>query len=359
MEDPLRDRAGRDAHPGRAVRANGEIKTVAGQSAELSTPVAGRIPMRADRVPHLGQPVRRGELLPALAPDHTVSGTTQAAVELEVSRARAELGLAERELKRTRSCSPPRRSRRSSSTPPGPRRQVAAARLAGRRAAAGAVPVSAGGRHRPAGRGGVRAAVAARRRHRLRRGDPGRGGRAGHPAADRGEHRPAVAGGEGLRDRRRRAQRVERPNAGASFTVAGFDQEFVIDGKNGRRVAVGAVVDRATRTVPIIFELVNPEGRLKPGMFAKVNVATGETASAGWRCPSRRVVDDNGRPVVFVHGRRRDLRQAGGAPGRPLGRLRAGRRRAEGRRARGQPGAPTRSSCRPATGAIPEHGHQH
>jgi RND family efflux transporter MFP subunit len=92
--------------------------------------------------------------------------------------------------------------------------------------------------------------------------------------------------------------RVQR-SPGASFTVAGFDKPFTVDEKSGRRVAVGAVVDRATRTVPIIFELPNPEGVLKPGMFAKVTLFTGETVS-GVAIPESALVDDNGKPTVFV-----------------------------------------------------------
>jgi multidrug efflux pump subunit AcrA (membrane-fusion protein) len=91
---------------------------------------------------------------------------------------------------------------------------------------------------------------------------------------------------------------VER-SPGASFTVAGFDQEFTVDEKTGRRVAVGSVVDGATRTVPVIFELANPEGVLKPGMFAKVTLHTGQTVR-GVAIPQSAVIDDNGKPTVFV-----------------------------------------------------------
>jgi multidrug efflux pump subunit AcrA (membrane-fusion protein) len=51
--------------------------------------------------------------------------------------------------------------------------------------------------------------------------------------------------------------------------------------------------------VPIIFELPNPGGVLKPGMFAKVLLHTGETVR-GVAIPESAIVDDGGRPVVFV-----------------------------------------------------------
>ncbi|HEY0709813.1 MAG TPA: hypothetical protein VGG33_23570, partial [Polyangia bacterium] len=55
-----------------SVRANGEIKPVAGQAADLATPMAGLIPVGAP-VPHLGQAVKKGVLLLRLSPTNLVS----------------------------------------------------------------------------------------------------------------------------------------------------------------------------------------------------------------------------------------------------------------------------------------------
>jgi membrane fusion protein, heavy metal efflux system len=276
-----------------AVRANGELKAVPGQSAELSTPIAALIPVTG-RVPHLGQVVKKGELLLTLAPTNLASGSTQASVDLEVSRAAAEAELAAREL---------RRAEELFAAKAIPEKQVDAARTAAKVAAA-------------------RAHAAERERGVYRSAQVGAaGGRRGGfelrspldgvisfaevmpgAAVEPGTRLLAVVNPTRLwleaKIYEADIPRVEQSDS-ASFTVAGFEQEFVVDGKNGRRVAVGAVVDPATRTVPIVFELANPEGRLKPGMFAKVNVSTGETIR-GLAVPESALVDDNGRPVVFV-----------------------------------------------------------
>jgi cobalt-zinc-cadmium efflux system membrane fusion protein len=87
---------------------------------------------------------------------------------------------------------------------------------------------------------------------------------------------------------------------GASFTVDGYAQPFVIEpGKNGKLVAVGGVVDAATRTVPAIFEFANPDGALRLGMTAKARIY----ASSGTEAvlvPAGAVQDESGTQVVYV-----------------------------------------------------------
>jgi RND family efflux transporter MFP subunit len=275
------------------IAANGELKPVAGQAAELSAPVAGRIPVDGP-VPYLGKPVKKGEVLVRLAPTSAASSTDLASVELEVSRARAELGLAEREVKRAEELLAARAI---------PEKQLDAARVALEVATA-------------------RLAAAERQRESFR------GTQSGAPVqgASLFELRSPLNGVVAFADvmpgavmeagarlvlvvnteRLWLEARVYEPDVarvenspGASFTVTGFAREFSVDEKSGRRVAVGAVVDRATRTVPIIFELPNPGGVLKPGMFAKVLLHTGETVR-GVAIPESAIVDDGGRPVVFV-----------------------------------------------------------
>jgi cobalt-zinc-cadmium efflux system membrane fusion protein len=245
-------------------------------------------------VPYLGKPVKKGEVLVRLVPTTTASSTDLAALELEVSRARAELGLAEREVKRAEEMLAARAI---------PEKQLDEARVAREVAAA-------------------RVSTAERQREQFQSTQSGAGGQGGAQFELRSpldgvvsfaEVMPGavVQAGERLvsvvnADRLWLEAKVYEPDVarvqrspGASFTVAGFDKAFLVDEKNGRRVAVGAVVDRATRTVPIIFELPNPEGVLKPGMFAKVTLLTGETVS-GVAIPESALVDDNGKPTVFV-----------------------------------------------------------
>jgi membrane fusion protein, heavy metal efflux system len=275
------------------IAANGELKPVAGQAAELSAPVAGRIPVGGP-VPYLGKPVKKGEVLVRLSPTTTVASTDLASMELEVSRARAELGLAEREVKRAEELLAARAI---------PEKQLDEARVSREVAVA-------------------RVTAAERQRDMYQGTQSGAGGQGGAlfelrspvdgvvsfanvmPGAvvGAGERLVSVVNAERLwleaQVYEPDVARVQR-SPGASFTVAGFDKPFTVDEKSGRRVAVGAVVDRATRTVPIIFELPNPEGALKPGMFAKVTLFTGETVS-GVAIPESSLVDDNGKPTVFV-----------------------------------------------------------
>jgi RND family efflux transporter MFP subunit len=152
------------------------------------------------------------------------------------------------------------------------------------------------------------------------------------------------------------APKVER-SPGASFTVAGFSQEFTVDEKTGRRVAVGSVVDRATRTVPVIFELPNPDGVLKPGMFAKVTLHTGETVR-GVAIPESAVVDDGGRPTVYVMEGGESFFKRPIQPGvRSGGWVQVLEGVKEGERVVSRGAYELKLSS--ATGTIPEHGHAH
>ncbi|NUO83994.1 efflux RND transporter periplasmic adaptor subunit, partial [candidate division KSB1 bacterium] len=87
---------------------------------------------------------------------------------------------------------------------------------------------------------------------------------------------------------------------GASFKVEGYEQEFRVDQLNGRLISVGSSVDEKSRTVPAIFELDNPENKLKIGMFAEVAVQTGD-AEETLALPTSAIFDDNGTPVAYVH----------------------------------------------------------
>lgn len=275
------------------ISANGELKPVAGQAAELAAPVAGRIPVGGP-VPYLGKPVKKNEVLVRLSPTGTASTTDFASVELEVSRARAELGLAEREVKRAEELLAARAI---------PEKQLDEARVAREVAAA---RVSAAERQQELYRG-AQSGTAAQGGALFELRSPLDG------VVSYADVMPGMVVEAGARlvsvvntERLWLEAKVFEPDVarvqnspGASFTVAGFEREFSVDEKSGRRVAVGAVVDRATRTVPIIFELPNPGGVLKPGMFAQVKLHTGETVR-GVAIPESALVDDNGRPVVYV-----------------------------------------------------------
>jgi len=333
------------------VRTNGELKPVAGQAAELSAPVAGRIPVEG-QVVHLGQAVKKGEVLVRLVPTSSASGTDLATVEMEAARSRAELGLAEREAKRAEEMFAAKAI---------PEKQLDAARVA---------------------RDVAQARVAAAERQlSLYRNTQSGGGGAGVTAF---ELRSPLDGVVSYADVMPGAvvevgtllvsvvnpsrlwleakvyeadvAKVEN-SPGASFTVAGFEREFTVDEKTGRRVAVGTVVDRATRTVPVLFELANPGGVLKPGMFAKVTLFTGQTIR-DVAIPESAIVDDTGKPTVFVMEGGESFFKRAIRPGVRSGgyvQVLAGVK--EGERVVSRGAYEIKLST--ATGAIPEHGHQH
>ncbi|MEP6848415.1 MAG: efflux RND transporter periplasmic adaptor subunit, partial [Acidobacteriota bacterium] len=68
---------------------------------------------------------------------------------------------------------------------------------------------------------------------------------------------------------------------------------------SGRVILVSSVVDPDTRTVKVRTEVPNPDGRLKPDMFANVEIITAVHRTA-ISIPLAAVLDDGGKSVVFV-----------------------------------------------------------
>ena len=68
---------------------------------------------------------------------------------------------------------------------------------------------------------------------------------------------------------------------------------------NGRIARVAPVLDPATRTAQIEVEIANPTNRLKPGMYARVNLTIEERANA-LVVPANAVVDREGQRGVFL-----------------------------------------------------------
>jgi len=68
---------------------------------------------------------------------------------------------------------------------------------------------------------------------------------------------------------------------------------------SGKVILVNSVVDPETRTVKVRTEVPNPDGRLKPDMFANVEIITDLNRSA-ISIPQSAVLNDGGKTVVFV-----------------------------------------------------------
>ena len=82
---------------------------------------------------------------------------------------------------------------------------------------------------------------------------------------------------------------------GAELEVPGFAALVTLD----RLIAVGRVLDPDTRTVPIIYELRDPDPRLAIGQAVSLRVFVSAATEAVTVSDSA-IVDDAGQPVVFV-----------------------------------------------------------
>ena len=71
-------------------------------------------------------------------------------------------------------------------------------------------------------------------------------------------------------------------------------------------VVLGTTVDAKTRTVPLVYEVPNPEGRLRIGMALNVYVETAHSADA-LVVPVTALVEEDGRSIAFVRSRAKPL----------------------------------------------------
>ena len=83
--------------------------------------------------------------------------------------------------------------------------------------------------------------------------------------------------------------------AGAELDVPGFAAPIALD----RLVSVGRVLEPEARTVPIIYELGDPDRRLAVGQAVSLRIFASAAIEAV-TVPESAVVDDAGQPVIFV-----------------------------------------------------------
>jgi cobalt-zinc-cadmium efflux system membrane fusion protein len=91
-----------------------------------------------------------------------------------------------------------------------------------------------------------------------------------------------------------------RTGARASVSVGAYPEERF----DGRVTYVGNVLDKDTRSVTARIEVRNPDGRLKPEMFATARIETGASAKPALSVVDGAIVLLQGQPTVFVveHG---------------------------------------------------------
>lgn len=86
-----------------------------------------------------------------------------------------------------------------------------------------------------------------------------------------------------------------KAGAQAAVTVSAYPGEVF----KGRLTYISSTMDKETRTVKARVEVPNPDGRLKPEMFATVAIGTGGSAKA-LSVPEDAVLLLQGQPTVFV-----------------------------------------------------------
>jgi Cu(I)/Ag(I) efflux system membrane fusion protein len=95
------------------------------------------------------------------------------------------------------------------------------------------------------------------------------------------------------------------PGTAVSASVAGYPGELL----RGRVAALLPDVDAATRTLKARIELANPQGRLKPGMFATVEFAPGAARNV-LMVPSEAIIATGQRTVVIAAEATQEGKQA-------------------------------------------------
>ena len=86
-----------------------------------------------------------------------------------------------------------------------------------------------------------------------------------------------------------------RPGQEVKLTVPAFPESTF----SGKVILINSVVDPDTRTVKVRTEVNNPDGRLKPDMFANVQIVTALNRAA-ISIPQSAVLNDEGKTIVFV-----------------------------------------------------------
>ena len=268
-----------------AVTATGVLRARPDGEALLTAATAGQV-QPAGAFPRLGQHVKKGQLLAYLVP--RLGGDTDlASLRAAADKARVEHELARQELARMEALHreeavPEKRVLAARAAEASARAELTAAqqRLGQYGGAGGGIPLRA-----PVS--GTLADV---------RVAPGAFAAEGAPLfhiADRSRMWLE------LRVPESDAARLVSPT-GAAFRVSGQEESVdIVAGRNGKLVAVGGVVDAATRTVPVVFEFAPGERQLPIGMGVQAQVFAGGAREAV-AIPASSVLDEGGMSVVFV-----------------------------------------------------------
>lgn len=272
-----------------SLRVPAEVRPRTGGEAEVTAPVAGRL-AASSTIPPVGAAVQKGQVLARIIP-RTPTPSDRAALELAVEEARTALNLAQRDRERAE------------------RLLAAGAVPAKRFDEAKAAETTAQARFNAA-----QTRLAQHESSRSAEGDAPNEGQfllrapiAGVIAASHGTPGASVEEGETLfrvvaTDPVYVVASIPEAESWRLRQLAGGELERAGESKPlplGRVVSAGRVVDAQARTLPVIFEVRNQDGRLAVGQSVFVRLFTAAATKAP-AVPESALVDDAGRPVVFV-----------------------------------------------------------
>ncbi|MEN8144225.1 MAG: efflux RND transporter periplasmic adaptor subunit [Gemmatimonadota bacterium] len=314
------------------LEASGEVSAAAGRLAEVAAPLDGFVDASGVRPsPAPGTHVRRGEVLAVITPALGEAGGTFARARHALREARAEY----------------ERARRLYDVGAVPQRRLAEAESGLQAAEEALAGLGGGSGDLVGGQLAIRAPIAGVVTER---------GIVPGSRVEAGERLFTIVDASvvwlQLQVPAAFAPRVQRTSA-ATFRVEGAAQEY----RTSRVVSVGVVIDRASRTVPVIYEFANEDGSIRVGAVVRAAVHTGERVD-GVVIPASAVLDEDGRPIAYVHveGERFEKRllAVGGSEG---GRAVVLSGIAEGERV--VTGAAYQLRLASLSTAVPEHGHGH
>ncbi|HYD52358.1 MAG TPA: efflux RND transporter periplasmic adaptor subunit [Gemmatimonadaceae bacterium] len=251
--------------------ATGVIEAAAGRHAEVTAPISGLVDAGGiAKSPAPGQRVARGQALAVLTPSLGEAGSAYAEARARLAEAEDEHARAKRLVE--------------AEAAPARRLHEAEIRLrAAREALAGFGGAASGGRivvRAPIGGAVARRTIT-----------PGSRVEAGAPLFTIVD--PSVVW---LTVNVPAAQAsLVGPTSGAEFRLEGSDQRFTAR----RIVSVGSVIDPQSRTLPVIYEVLNPGNAIRVGSTARAQVRTGRRVS-GVVIPSSAIIEEDGRPIAYV-----------------------------------------------------------
>lgn len=274
-----------------SLRTHGVLRARSDGEAKVAAPLTGRVITPADQAPRVGMSVTPGTVLSVIAP-RLSDDTDPSELARAVERARRDLDLAKKERSRLESLY---------GSNAVPERRVLEARHSESDASSDLATAEHRlrqyeGIHRstdeqPAGRVAVRSPIAGTLVEALvAPGEFVEEGRTLFEVVDLGrlwlEARIPEADLTRVRDVR-----------GAWFEIEGLGAPIEV--AESGIVAKPGVVDPASRTAPLVFEVPNADRNLAVGMFADVNVLTGD-ARAVLAIPTSAIVDEAGESVAYV-----------------------------------------------------------